>query len=353
MVEYSDCSLALHDLTIQKLTLSRREKIKDQPLATADNVSEQVVLGAIARFANVLGDPWSVQILRDIFLGVTRFGAFRERLGITKQTLANRLRDFQAHGILELQPYRERPPRSEYKLTEKGRDLGDFAMMIWTWQSRWAGMDSMLPRRLIHRSCGSIVVPQMVCQTCRAPVEIGDISLGHTDGLLSPPALADRGRRWTLLKRPGSSDPERQLLNGTYILGDRWTNMLLGGVLFGIRSFDEMVGAIGISTNILSHRLKVCTEAGFLGGPAYNPETRTYDYRPNRMTNDLFPLFLTIARWSERWLTPDGVARSSWHHDLCGHDLTPVVTARCCAEPLSIGDLTRKDSPDYRFEAPQ
>jgi len=313
--------------------------------------SEQVVLGAIARFANVLGDPWSVLILRDIFLGVTRFSAFQERLGITKQTLANRLRDFQTHGIVELQPYQERPLRSEYKLTDKGRDLGDFAMMIWTWQSRWAGVDSMLPRRLLHRSCGSIAVPQMICRICHAPVEIRDVRLGHTPGELVAPDLVDRGRRWTPINRPGLSDPERQLLNGAYILGDRWTNMLLASVLLGVSSFDEMVAAIGISTNILSHRLKVCVDAGFLAGPAYNSKTRTYDYRPNQMTNDLLPLFLTIARWSEQWLTQEGVARSTWHHELCGHALEPVVTARCCAKTLSIGDLTRGSGDNNQFDS--
>jgi len=335
---------------LQNIDLARRLNTKDGQPAVAFERSEQVVLGAIARFANVLGDPWSMLLLRDIFLGVTRFSAFQERLGITKQTLANRLRDFQAHGIVELQPYQQRPLRSEYKLTDKGRDLGDFAMMIWTWQSRWAGADSMLPRRLLHLSCGSIAVPQMICRTCHAPVEIRDVRLGHTSGELAAPDLVDRGRRWTPINRPGLSDPERQLLNGAYILGDRWTNMLLASVLLGVSSFDEMVAAIGISTNILSHRLKVCVDAGFLAGPTYNRETRTYDYRPNQMTNDLFPLFLTIATWSERWLTQEGVARSTWHHELCGHALEPVVTARCCAETLSIGDLTRGSGSDYRFD---
>lgn len=315
--------------------------MKEASQSSRSGSRQQVVLGAVARFANVFGDPWSVLLLRDIFLGVRRFSNFQERLGITKQTLANRLRDFQSHEILELHQYQERPQRSEYKLTEKGRHLGDFAMMIWTWQSRWAGADSMLPRRLRHRSCGNIAVPQMVCEACRAPVRIGDVSLLDSDGEISGPSLIDRGRRWTPVKRPGLKDPERQLLNVTYILGDRWTNMVLTSVLLGIRSFDEIVDAIGISTNILSHRLKVCAEAGFLDGPVYNIATRNYDYRPSQMTQDLFPLILTIVQWSERWLTPEGIARSSWRHDLCGQAFVPLVTARCCARPLAIGDLTR------------
>ncbi len=324
-------------MTVQSLT-------RASP-ARPDQAASVVVLSSIARFIDIFGDPWSVLLVRDVYLGVTRFEDFQKNLGITRQTLSNRLQTFQRHGILVKVPYQDRPARYEYRLTEKGRALADFAMMIWVWQNRWAGPHSLLPRILHHRSCGYFLVPQMVCAECRSPLELADISVEAGPGRIEAPHLTGRGRRWAALEARRDGTTSQNLLKGTYVIGDRWSNLILASVLLGIRSFDAMVSVLGISTNILSHRLKVCVEVGLLAEPTYNAEARAYDYGLTRMSRELLPLFLSISEWSDKWLRPEGVARPVWRHDLCGQRLTPLVTGRCCGQPVRLSDVRFQPSP--------
>lgn len=310
------------------------------PPAPADAAAaSRVVLSSLTRFLNIFGDPWSILILRDVFLGISRFEAFQSRLGITRQTLSNRLRVFLDHGILKKVPYQQQPVRHAYRLTEKGRALGDFALMVWMWQTRWAGPYSMLPKPLRHTLCGGILVPQMVCAHCRSPVDLTDVAVSAGPGKVDQVRLEGRARRWAGNMTELQNDGGAQLLKGTYILGDRWNNLILASVLLGIRSFDEIGAALGISTNILSHRLKVCVDVGLLRKAAYNPAGRRFDYGLTEMSRELFPLFLSVACWSDAWLRPAGTAAPIWHHRACGERLEPIVTARCCAEVVRLSDI--------------
>jgi DNA-binding HxlR family transcriptional regulator len=83
----------------------------------ADNVCP------VARTVSRVGDLWSLMILRDAFLGRTRFDAFRRSLGVAPNILADRLTRLVEAGLLERRRYSERPPRDEYVLTEMGRDF--------------------------------------------------------------------------------------------------------------------------------------------------------------------------------------------------------------------------------------
>lgn len=306
----------------------------------AAQAARQVVLSSLTRFLNIFGDPWSILLLRDVFLGVSRFEAFQSRLGITRQTLSSRLKDFVDNGILVRVPYQAQPVRYAYRLTDKGRALGDFAMMVWLWQTRWAGPYSMLPRPLRHRTCGGVLVPQMICGSCRSPVELSDVGVGAGPGIVEEVRLEGRGRRWAGNVTNRQADRGAHLLKGTYIMGDRWNNLILASVLLGVRSFDEMGAFLGISTNILSHRLRVCVEVGLLRKAAYNPAARRFDYGLTERSRELFPLFLSVTCWSDAWLRPAPAAAAPvWHHTVCGETLEPVVTGRCCGGAVRLPDI--------------
>jgi DNA-binding HxlR family transcriptional regulator len=144
---------------------------------------------SVARALAVVGDRWTLLLLRDCFLGVRRFEQFQADLGTTRHRLADRLRKLVAHGILERVPYQERPPRFEYRLTEKGRDLYPVVVSLTRWGDRWmAGRDGP-PVELVHRGCGRKVTPTLHCPACGEPV-------GARDMVARPrPALK---RRWPL-----------------------------------------------------------------------------------------------------------------------------------------------------------
>ena len=117
-------------------------------------------LCSVARTLEIVGDRWTWLVVRDAFLGVSRFAEFRQSLGIAANVLADRLERLVAEGVLERVPYSERPTRYEYRLTEKGRDLFTALNAIREWGDRHV---SPAPMRLLRRQTdGTAVVAALV-----------------------------------------------------------------------------------------------------------------------------------------------------------------------------------------------
>lgn len=130
---------------------------------------------SVARALSVVGDRWTLLVLRDAFLGVRRFEDFQADLGTTRHRLADRLRKLVAHGILTRVPYQERPRRCEYRLTEKGRDLYPVVVSLTRWGDRWMAGEDGPPVELVHRGCGRRIVPVLTCPECHEPVGARDM----------------------------------------------------------------------------------------------------------------------------------------------------------------------------------
>ena len=97
----------------------------------------------IARSLNCVGDSWSVLIMRDASMGLTRFDQFRKSLGIAPTMLTSRLATLTEEGLLEKQRYLERPPRDEYILTNAGRDFLPVLIMLGAWGRKHRGGGDM------------------------------------------------------------------------------------------------------------------------------------------------------------------------------------------------------------------
>ncbi len=115
----------------------------------------------VARSLAVIGDRWTLLVLRECFFGVRRFEQFQERLGITRHVLAERLRKLEGEGVLTRVPYQQRPLRCEYRLTDKGKDLHDVLMTLVAWAERHAPPDEERgePFTLIMRDTGKPAEP--------------------------------------------------------------------------------------------------------------------------------------------------------------------------------------------------
>jgi len=92
---------------------------------------------SIAGALELIGDRWSLLLIRDLSLGLSRYDDLRESTGIPAATLAARLKHLTQHGIVEKCRYQERPPRDEYRLTAKGRDLWKVSVALREWGDRW------------------------------------------------------------------------------------------------------------------------------------------------------------------------------------------------------------------------
>src|SRR5215470_1857286 len=130
---------------------------------------------SVARALSVVGDRWTLLILRDAFLGVRRFEDLQTDLGMTRHRLADRLHKLVAHGVLERVRYQDKPPRYEYRLTEKGRDLYPVIVSLVRWGDRWMAGEAGPPVELVHRACGHVIMPVLACPDCAEPVTARDM----------------------------------------------------------------------------------------------------------------------------------------------------------------------------------
>lgn len=129
---------------------------------------------SVAWTLEVIGERWSLLIVRDALLGVRRFGDFRRRLGIAASVLATRLDALEKAGILQSSPYQDRPKRYEYYLTPRGRDLVTVILSLMWWGDRHLAGESGPPRVAYHSACGGEVEPCIVCTSCATPVPLTD-----------------------------------------------------------------------------------------------------------------------------------------------------------------------------------
>ena len=129
---------------------------------------------SVAQCLEVVGEWWSMLVVRDVFLGVHRFDEFQERLGISRNVLTQRLTKLVDAGVLCKQAYQHNPPRYEYRLTDKGRDLWPVLTTMRQWGDRHAAPHGP-PVRVIHRACGQPVELELHCKHCGAHVTHRDV----------------------------------------------------------------------------------------------------------------------------------------------------------------------------------
>ena len=129
---------------------------------------------SIAQCLEVTGDWWTLLIVRDVFLGVHRFDALQADLGLSRNVLARRLDALVADGVLERRPYSDAPPRAEYVLTEKGRDLWPVLDAMRRWGDRWVAPAGP-PVEVIHVGCGERTNVVPTCAACGEALTAADV----------------------------------------------------------------------------------------------------------------------------------------------------------------------------------
>ncbi len=129
---------------------------------------------SIARTLELVGERWSLLIVRDVLLGVRRFDQFQASLGIARNVLSTRLARLFDAGILERVRYQERPERFEYRLTEGGRELSVPLLALMHWGDRHLAPGGP-PRIAEHTGCGGQVVEQLVCSECGSTLAPGEV----------------------------------------------------------------------------------------------------------------------------------------------------------------------------------
>jgi DNA-binding HxlR family transcriptional regulator len=140
---------------------------------------------SVAQCLEVVGEWWSLLIVRDALFGVTRFDEFQERLGISRNVLNQRLACLVDAGVLAKVPYSEHPPRYDYRLTDKGRDLWPVLTTMRQWGDNYAAPNGP-PIQVSHKHCGEIAQAQLICSHCGEPIGPRDLRAIPGPGAVEP-----------------------------------------------------------------------------------------------------------------------------------------------------------------------
>ena len=132
---------------------------------------------SIARTLDVIGEPWSPLILRDVYVGIDRFEQIQADLGISRKVLTERLKWLVESGVLERRQYEARPPRDRYVLTAKGSELVDLLMVMVAWGDKWLAGEAGPPVLYRHRACGQISHVELRCAHCGASMGADDVEV--------------------------------------------------------------------------------------------------------------------------------------------------------------------------------
>lgn len=116
----------------------------------------------VARGLSVVGDRWTMLILRDCFQGIRRFEQMQERLGITRHVLSDRLKKLEQAGVLHREAYQQRPVRFEYRLTDSGKALYPVIVTLVDWANANAPSRTGSSVTLVDRETGEAVSPRLV-----------------------------------------------------------------------------------------------------------------------------------------------------------------------------------------------
>lgn len=150
----------------------------------------------MARALEAVGQRWTLLIVRDLFLGVRRFDAMVESLGVTRSVLARRLEHLESHRIIERVAYQDSPTRYEYRPTAKGEELFPVIAQLMQWGDRHYPHPAGPPRLLQHAQCGGAIDPMTVC--C---ADCGDrLGLSDIEPLPGPALTEPSGRGEPLRK---------------------------------------------------------------------------------------------------------------------------------------------------------
>ncbi len=126
---------------------------------------------SIARALSVVGDRWTLLLLREAFLGATRFEEYHESTGAARHLVAERLGLLVDHGVLERARYSDRPARFEYTLTAKGDGLYPVILSLLAWGDQWMAHEDGTSLTVVHEPCGASVTPQLSCPSCGGRIE--------------------------------------------------------------------------------------------------------------------------------------------------------------------------------------
>ncbi|MCB1674687.1 MAG: helix-turn-helix transcriptional regulator [Halioglobus sp.] len=294
---------------------------------------------SINRALDQIGDKWCLLIIQEVFWGINSFNDMMNATGVSRGVLSDRLKWLQSVGCLHKKADGQGGKRMRYHLTKKSVDLYNSALMALAWERQFCATPEMDTVELVHLRCGNTFAPQMRCARCRGEVCMHDVSYRPGPGATRDERSKKSRRRSSISVQdvPSNRTLYRNLIN---LVGDRWTANVIALSFHGLTRFDGFLQELPVATNILADRLKFLVDEGVYWQRAYQRRPMRYEYKLTEKGEALYPWFLALLQWGDKWCSPDGSGKPMrLTHERCGHALRGQVTCNACGGVLKAHEV--------------
>jgi DNA-binding HxlR family transcriptional regulator len=291
------------------------------------------LLSKIVEGLDIVGDRWSLMILREAFYGCNRFEQFRKNTGISRATLTRRLQDLIDYDVFYKRPIRD-TKHAEYNLTPRGMGLFGASLIAMKLEDQWQEDDNGKHPKLTHQTCQHTFTAIPVCDHCHQELTADDIQWQvHSDGVeelknLSSSSSPKRSRT----TKSGSSVAE--------LIGDRWSLLLLIAGFLGITRFDDFQKMLNIAPGMLNSRLKSLIADGMMERIPTSESHSRFKYKLTQKGRSTNNFVLALRQW-----ILDGVKEPlpppNMFHKPCGKPLRQQVVCEHCGEKPWPQDLVQ------------
>ncbi len=301
-------------------------------------MNHQLILNEpIANGLDVIGDRWTLLILREAFYGCSRFDDFCERISISRATLTRRLNVLIENEILYKALYKESAKRFEYKFTQRGLSLMSSSLLAVQWEAEWRennSRQSTVMQRLFHKVCGHKLTPKAVCRACKEDLSFDDVEwLDMADQLDSQlQEIRASNARHRKSKSKSGADEFESDPGLVSMVGDRWTILILIACFFNTKKYDAFIKQLNIPSSILAERLKFLSQANVLDKVAYQSNPLRHEYRLTGKGKSLFPFIMSLRQWVVEQMLRTGTDSNRLVHSPCGNALTIDVVCGSCGQ---------------------
>jgi DNA-binding HxlR family transcriptional regulator len=282
---------------------------------------------AVGRMLGLLGDEWTLLVIQQALLGVTRYADFMARLPISNSVLTRRLQALTRDGLLDRRSYQSNPPRFDYLVTPRSRSLWPVLLCIWEWERHWVTDHAERLPGMRHVGCGGDFAPLLTCRSCGETAGEKDVvaQWGPSGSWPRSVPVASTRRRSNADQRDGAAGLFPQTMS---VMGNRWAFALLVAAFVGMSRFTEFQAQLGAPPGSIADRLAIFTANGVFVAVDGR-------YRLTEKGRALYPVLVSALQWAQRWFrAPEGPA-VVLTHTACGRRFAPVLACDQCARPLT------------------
>lgn len=307
-----------------------------QDVADTDSL---VAKYSVVRALGILGDTWTILILRAAFFGTHRFSDWQNDLGIPKAVLSNRLERLMENRILYKRPAQNGGKRMEYFLDEAGLELWEPLAAMVRWSRHWYRPEGQQDEAWFqHKTCGCDCDLILSCDICANPLTYHDTFAEDGPGAgLEPRIEAHSRRRANSAIRHG--EEALGSAEALTLFGDLWAPAIVAAAFRGGQRFNDLVTYLRIPPLVLSMRIKELLAMDVLTRRTVKGSEHYEAFHLTQKGLGLFPYVSMIAKWGDRWRGDDSGVPLVFQHRVCGHNYKPHFRCSACNARVHRADI--------------